>query len=119
MHRHRSLAAALQQPVGPGQSALASCDGDKGESGWWYPLLHVTKQALFQFEQRHGRMPAPNDLAEADEVVELARHFNRAMAALGEFCGDGACLATLDLDGESRAPPTSARARRRAARPSR
>ena len=55
VHRHRSLAAALQQPVGPGQPALASCDGEKGESGWWYPLLHVTKQALFQFEQRHGR----------------------------------------------------------------
>ena len=109
VHRHRSLAAALQQPIGPGQDALASVDGDKGASGWWYPLLHVTKQALFQFEQRHGRLPAPNDAADADEVVELARHFNRAMAALGEFCGDGACLATLDLDGGGR--PTSARCR--------
>ena len=63
-HREAPDLAIIQ--IGPGQDALASVDGDKGASGWWYPLLHVTKQALFQFEQRHGRLPAPNDAADAE-----------------------------------------------------
>ena len=100
-HRHRSLASCLQNP-----GDLLSCDGDKEEKGYWYPMLHVLKQALFAFEAEAGRPPAPNSAEDADRVVALAKSYNAAMRSLRGFCGDGAaCAIPLDLDGATAAPP--------------
>eukprot|EP00636_Phaeomonas_parva_P016964 CAMPEP_0118851010 /NCGR_PEP_ID=MMETSP1163-20130328/608_1 /TAXON_ID=124430 /ORGANISM="Phaeomonas parva, Strain CCMP2877" /LENGTH=1388 /DNA_ID=CAMNT_0006783265 /DNA_START=379 /DNA_END=4545 /DNA_ORIENTATION=+ len=102
VHHHKSLGTMLQQPVAEGFPSLMSCDGDKEEKGWWYPLLHVTKQALFTFHATHGRFPTPNDEAEAAEVVGIAQSYNTAMSQLRSFCGESqACSVPLDLAGEA------------------
>jgi len=95
VHHHKSLSEMLQQPVAEGFPSLMSVDGDKDERGYWYPALHLTRQALFAFQAKHGRFPVPNDDAEAQEVVELAQKHNAAMKDLG----DAALSVPLDLSG--------------------
>lgn len=73
--QHRSLEAALQQPVAAGDAGLLALDVEKSKKVWWYAMLHVLKQALWEFEEKYQRLPTPNDVKEADEVVEIARRF--------------------------------------------
>ncbi|CAE7785760.1 UBA1, partial [Symbiodinium microadriaticum] len=66
-HHHKSLAESLQQPIAAGEQKLATCDGEKEALGWWYPMLHVLKQALFHFRAVEGRLPIPNNDAETEQ----------------------------------------------------
>lgn len=104
---HKSLAESLQQPLGVGERQLQSVDGDKEGLQWWYPMLHIVKQGLLQFQQLEGRLPRPNDAAEADRVIALCKQYNAAMRSLQSFCGMDAAMATLDLEVEPRSPPTT------------
>ena len=75
------LAESLQQPIGINEDELSPLDGEKAEAGW-YNVLHIAKAAILAFEEAHGRLPEPNNEKEADEVVALAKEYNRAMRAL-------------------------------------
>jgi molybdopterin/thiamine biosynthesis adenylyltransferase len=104
---HRSLASCLQQPLDPDEKSLFSSDGEKEKLGWWYSLLHVIKQGIFQFESVHGRLPTPNNASEAEEVIEYCKVYNRAMKAMESFCGKQSVLAcSLDLDLAPIPPPS-------------
>jgi molybdopterin/thiamine biosynthesis adenylyltransferase len=104
---HRSLASCLQQPLDPDEKTLFSCDGEKEKLGWWYSLLHVVKQGIFQFESVHGKLPTPNNLSETEEVIEYCKVYNRAMKAMESFCGKQSVVAcSVDLDLTPIPPPT-------------
>ena len=106
MHHHKPLAVSLQQPIGISSSGLISCDGDKEELGWWYPMLHILKQGIFQFQVETGRLPFPNDEGDVDHVIDLCKQYNSAMKVLQKFNGKVSALSTVDLDIEPRAPPS-------------
>ena len=67
LHHHKSFADSLQQPIGKHSTELLSCDGDKEALGWWYPMLHVLKQGLYQFQAVEGRFPLPTTRARWSE----------------------------------------------------
>jgi molybdopterin/thiamine biosynthesis adenylyltransferase len=103
--KHKSLATSLQCPYGINETKLLACDGDKEELGWWYPMLHVVKQGLFQFQALNNRLPEPNNESEALQVIEMCKFYNASMRTLNAFCGNEVALATLDLSIEPcRAP---------------
>mmetsp|Transcript_34128 Transcript_34128/g.63687 ORF Transcript_34128/g.63687 Transcript_34128/m.63687 type:complete len:1360 (+) Transcript_34128:153-4232(+) len=106
-HHHKSFAESLQQPIGKNASALLSCDGDKEALGWWYPMLHVLKQGLYQFQSVEGRFPRPNNESEVDQVIDFCKLYNKSMRTLQDFNGKTAALSTVDLDITPRAPPTA------------
>ena len=106
-HHHKSFAESLQQPVGKNASELLSCDGDKEALGWWYPMLHVLKQGLYQFQAVKGRFPYPNNDDEVDQVIEYCKKYNRSMKTLQDFNGKSVALSTVDLDKTPQAPPTA------------
>ena len=104
-HHHKSFAESLQQPISENSSMLLSCDGEKEELGWWYPMLHVLKQGLYQFYSIEKRLPRPNDDADIEVVITLCKKYNSAMRVLKEFGGNEIALSTVDLDAVPRAPP--------------
>lgn len=107
VHHHKSFAQSLQQPIGLNSDGnLLMCDGDKENLGWWYPMLHIVKQGLFQFASVEGRLPAPNNDAEAERVLQFCRQYNDSARALQNFCGKHSALATIDLNLTPKAPPT-------------
>lgn len=105
-HHHKSFAESLQQPIGKNAPDLLSCDGDKEALGWWYPMLHVLKQGLYQFQAVTGRFPFPNDEGDVDQVVQFCKQYNKSMKTLQDFNGKSTALSTVDLDRTPRSPPT-------------
>jgi molybdopterin/thiamine biosynthesis adenylyltransferase len=101
VHRHRSLAEALAQPLPDESSAdgarLMASD-ERMVAKQWYETLHVAQLALWEFEQRNGRLPAPNDEAEAAAVVDIAKELSGRMrdCVPPEFA-DALCAKTIDL----------------------
>lgn len=61
-------------------------------------MLHVLKQGIMQFYAQKGRLPTPNDEADASEIVRLAKCYNASMRTLASFCGSDAALTTIDLE---------------------
>jgi molybdopterin/thiamine biosynthesis adenylyltransferase len=107
-HRHKSLAESLQQPIPDGVAALSSCDGEKEALGWWYPMLHVLKQALFHFQSVEGRLPIPNDDAETEQVLAYCKQYNSTMRHMQQFCGQSSALSIpVDLNAEPCLPPNA------------
>ena len=102
---HRSLVDTYQQPVY--STPLMGIDGEKGELGWWYPMLHLLSQSVLQFQLLHKRAPTPNHEPDADEIVRLATQLNGALRDLQYFLGPHAATTTLDLTRTARKPPTA------------
>jgi len=103
---HRSLVDCLQQPLAENEKSLLSCDGEKEKLGWWYSLLHVIKQGIFQFESNHRRLPIPNDSEETNEVIQYCKDYNRTMRFMQSFCGAQSALScSVDLDLPPSPPP--------------
>lgn len=103
---HHSFAHNLQQPIAASETSLLSVDGEKEATGWWYPMLHILHCAILQFQSANGRMPTPGDHADADSVIESAKHYNASMRALQSFCGSRSALSTVDLSLAPVKPPT-------------
>ena len=107
MHHHKSLAQSLQQPISKNDSELLSCDGDKEALRWWYPMLHILKQGIYQFQAVEGRFPRSNDDVDVERVIEFCKRYNRSMKTLADFNGKSSALSTVDLDITPRAPPSA------------
>lgn len=103
---HHSFSQHLQRPVGAAETHLLAVDGEKEATGWWYPMLHILHCAILQFRASTGRMPAPGDEADAEEVIGYAKHYNASMRALQAFCGPKSALSTVDLSLPPMRPPT-------------
>lgn len=103
---HHSFVQGLQQPIGANEATLLAVDGEKEATGWWYPMLHILHCAILQFHATAGRMPKPGDEADADAVLDFAKHYNASMRALQAFCGPHSALATTDLSLPPMKPPT-------------
>lgn len=104
---HRSFVESLQQPIPADEQSIRPCDGEKDALGWWYPMLHIFHQALFQFISVNGRLPTPNDDTDVNAVVDLAKQLNTSMLTLQKFAGKTAALATIDLTITPKPPPTT------------
>ena len=104
---HRSLAEALQQPLSSPTDNMQAPDGEKEALGWWYPMLHIFHQSLFQFQVINGRLPRPNNEEDVTEIISLAKKLNAAMKSLQMFCGKHAALSTIDLSIDPQEPPTA------------
>jgi len=96
-HHHKSLAEALQQPLGHEQTALLSMDDDKGSKGW-YGALHLAKVAILQFQNENKRLPGIYSAEDAEAVVQLAKDYNASMRALHKFCGPDSAMALVNLN---------------------
>lgn len=106
--QHRSLAEALQQPLPAESTPLLAVDGEKEALGWWYPMMHILNQALFQFQRLNKRPPIANNEKDADEVIALAKQLNASYRTMRDFSGPHSALSTLDLDLSPKEPPTAA-----------
>lgn len=104
---HRSFIDSLQQPIPIDEQTIRPCDGDKDALGWWYPMLHIFHQAIFQFINDNERLPIPNDENDANIIVELAVQLNTSMLTIQKFAGKSAALATVDLSIPPKQPPTT------------
>ncbi|CAM9093263.1 unnamed protein product, partial [Ectocarpus fasciculatus] len=93
---HHSFSQHLQRPVGAAETHLLAVDGEKEATGWWYPMLHILHCAILQFRASTGRMPAPGDEADAEEVIGYAKHYNASMRALQAFSFDDDAVAALE-----------------------
>eukprot|EP01041_Mallomonas_annulata_P006187 gene6187-12532_t len=103
---HRSFVETLQQPMPSSKEPLQAVDGEKEALGWWYPMLHILNQAIFQFQRLHSRVPITNNDNDAEEIISLAKQLNSSMTTLREFGGEHAALCTIDLNITPRAPPS-------------
>lgn len=66
----RSLEEALVDPVAPHTYGLMFTDGAKFGRA---EQLHVATWALFEFEDRHGRLPEPHNDEDCAEVLAIAK----------------------------------------------
>lgn len=68
-------------------------------TGVWHQL-HIAYIAVSIFEERHDRLPTPNDDKDEEEVVSIAQKYNDAMNVLKKSIGDDAgwSVPTLNTD---------------------
>eukprot|EP00607_Mallomonas_marina_P011049 CAMPEP_0182424776 /NCGR_PEP_ID=MMETSP1167-20130531/11039_1 /TAXON_ID=2988 /ORGANISM="Mallomonas Sp, Strain CCMP3275" /LENGTH=1346 /DNA_ID=CAMNT_0024604855 /DNA_START=37 /DNA_END=4077 /DNA_ORIENTATION=+ len=104
---HRSLIDTLQQPTPLDSEPMPAVDGEKEALGWWYPMLHILNQALYQFQCLRNRAPITNNEKDAEEVIELAKRLNASYRIMREFGGESVAMATIDLSVPGKAPPSA------------
>eukprot|EP00743_Colponemidia_sp_Colp-15_P000554 GILK01000622.1.p1 GENE.GILK01000622.1~~GILK01000622.1.p1 ORF type:complete len:1037 (+),score=209.76 GILK01000622.1:77-3187(+) len=79
--KFKSLESMVSHPVAEGEYCLMVPDLAKfGRS----EQLHVAINALHTFRSRHGMLPELNNEAHAQEVLEIAREFNKTNVAANE-----------------------------------
>ncbi len=75
----KSLADSLENPLMSATDVLYCCDYRTMERP---NQLHIGLRALFQYYEKHGKLPENNNEAQAQEVVQLAKAINEENKAV-------------------------------------
>eukprot|EP01055_Gregarina_sp_Pseudo9_P002956 Gregarina_sp_Pseudo_9__2955@NODE_316_length_3184_cov_7_324006_g297_i0_p1_GENE_NODE_316_length_3184_cov_7_324006_g297_i0NODE_316_length_3184_cov_7_324006_g297_i0_p1_ORF_typecomplete_len1045_score298_68ThiF/PF00899_21/1_6e38ThiF/PF00899_21/2_1e66UBA_e1_thiolCys/PF10585_9/1e56E1_FCCH/PF16190_5/5_5e03E1_FCCH/PF16190_5/1_5e18E1_FCCH/PF16190_5/7_8e02E1_FCCH/PF16190_5/1_3e04E1_4HB/PF16191_5/1_9e18E1_UFD/PF09358_10/2_4e13Shikimate_DH/PF01488_20/0_91Shikimate_DH/PF01488_20/9Pyr_redox_2/PF07992_14/2_8e03P len=82
--RFRSYKDALEMPIAPGETSLATPDLAKFSQP---AQLHIGLQALLEFESMHECVPEPRDTKACDEIFKIAQDINARFKERSEVEG--------------------------------
>jgi ubiquitin-activating enzyme E1 len=87
-YSYKTLAEAIKSPLGPNDFMFPHMDMNKMLMANQGAQLHIAKLAIWEFQERNGRMPGLHSEDDAQKCVEIANEINDKNKEDGSFSID-------------------------------